>query len=92
VSDIAEFFNERAIHHDDGTHSYHYFSLTAGYVVIERLTLIEAFSIVVEVHDAINAGNDTEAVLIKWANGYRHSDFTLVDTSGDAGKPRCSKT
>lgn len=62
MPDTEETFQQGIIHHDDGTHTYHYVSLSGGYVRIEHLTIIEVFNLVNELGDA---GDDWEPVLVK---------------------------
>jgi hypothetical protein len=80
MSDAAETHLQGIIHHDDRTHTYHYFSLTAGYIRIDNLTIIEVFNLVNEL-DAAEA--DWESMLVKWAEGYRDANLNELDAAGD---------
>lgn len=72
-------YQQGVVRNDDGTNTYHYFSLTSGYVRIERLSVIEVFNLVNEIDGAA----DVESVLIKWADGYRDADMYELADCGD---------
>jgi hypothetical protein len=72
MSEAEETHRQTAENHYDGTHTYHYFSLNAGYIRLDRLTIIEAFNLTKELDDV---GDDWGPVLVKWADGYRDASL-----------------
>ncbi|BDB41237.1 hypothetical protein [Mycobacterium kiyosense] len=70
------------VKHDDGTCTVHLVSLNAGLLSVDRLSIIEMYNLLREFDEC----DDGEAVLLKWAQGYRDPDIYELADRGDDGE------